>query len=76
MTSLTKEQNVHVALMYALPINAVDIKVMAGPTFFKLKQDFRVARGPQRDLPVRHRNVRQRDNQASVRDGRGIQRRC
>ena len=34
------EQNVHVALMYALPVHAVDIKVMGGPTFFNLKQDF------------------------------------
>jgi len=34
------EQNVHVALMYALPIQAVDVKVMGGPTFFNLKQDF------------------------------------
>ena len=34
------EQNVHVALMYALPVHAMDIKVMGGPTFFKLKQDF------------------------------------
>jgi len=34
------EQNVHVELMYALPIHAVDVKVMAGPTFFTLKQDF------------------------------------
>src|SRR5436190_6238677 len=35
-----KEQNVHVDVIYALPINAVDVKVMAGPTFFTLKQDF------------------------------------
>jgi opacity protein-like surface antigen len=34
------EHNVHVDLMYALPIRAVDVKVMAGPTFFNLKQDF------------------------------------
>ena len=34
------EQNVHVALMYALPVEAVDVKVMGGPTFFNLKQDF------------------------------------
>jgi len=34
------EQNVHVELMYALPVHAVDVKVMAGPTFFNLKQDF------------------------------------
>jgi opacity protein-like surface antigen len=34
------EQNVHVALMYALPVHAVDVKVMGGPTFFNLKQDF------------------------------------
>ena len=34
------EQNVHVDLMYALPVRAVDIKVMGGPTFFNLKQDF------------------------------------
>ena len=34
------EQNVHVALMYALPVHAVEVKVMGGPTFFKLKQDF------------------------------------
>jgi hypothetical protein len=31
---------VHVALMYALPVEAVDVKVMGGPTFFNLKQDF------------------------------------
>lgn len=35
-----KEQNVHVALMYALPVQAVDVKVMGGPTFFSVKQDF------------------------------------
>jgi hypothetical protein len=35
-----KEQNVHVDLMYALPVRAVDVKVMVGPTFFSLKQDF------------------------------------
>jgi opacity protein-like surface antigen len=35
-----KEQNVHVDVMYALPIQAVDVKVMAGPTFFGVKQDF------------------------------------
>jgi hypothetical protein len=34
------EQNVHMALMYELPFQAVDLKVMGGPTFFKLKQDF------------------------------------
>lgn len=34
------EQNVHVDVMYALPVSAVDVKVMAGPTFFSLKQDF------------------------------------
>ena len=26
--------------MYALPVRAVDVKVMGGPTFFNLKQDF------------------------------------
>jgi hypothetical protein len=26
--------------MYALPVHAVDVKIMAGPTFFNLKQDF------------------------------------
>jgi opacity protein-like surface antigen len=34
------EQNVHVDLMYALPVHGVDVKLMAGPTFFNLKQDF------------------------------------
>ncbi len=34
------EQNVHVDLMYALPVHAVNVKIMAGPTFFNLKQDF------------------------------------
>jgi opacity protein-like surface antigen len=34
------QQNVHVALMYALPVHAVDVHIMGGPTFFKLKQDF------------------------------------
>jgi hypothetical protein len=34
------EQNVHVALMYELPVRAVDVKIMGGPTFFKLKQAF------------------------------------
>lgn len=34
------EQNVHVDLMYELPVRAVEIKVMGGPTFFNLKQDF------------------------------------
>jgi opacity protein-like surface antigen len=34
------EQNVHVDLMYTLPVHAVDVKVMGGPTFFNLKQDF------------------------------------
>lgn len=35
-----KEQNVHVDVMYALPMRAVDVKVMGGPTFFSVKQDF------------------------------------
>lgn len=35
-----KEQRVHVDLIYALPIRAMDVKVMAGPTFFSLKHDF------------------------------------
>jgi hypothetical protein len=34
------EQNVHVDLMYALPVRALDVKVMGGPTFFNVKQDF------------------------------------
>jgi len=34
------EQNVHVDLMYDMPLGAVDVKVMGGPTFFNLKQDF------------------------------------
>jgi hypothetical protein len=34
------EQNVHVDLMYAIPAGALDVKVMGGPTFFNLKQDF------------------------------------
>jgi len=34
------QQNVHVDLMYALPVGGVGIKVMGGPTFFNLKQDF------------------------------------
>jgi len=34
------EQNVHVDLMYALPVHAVEIRVMGGPTFFNVKQDF------------------------------------
>jgi hypothetical protein len=34
-----KEQNVHVDLMYALPLQAMDVKVMAGPTFFNVKQN-------------------------------------
>jgi hypothetical protein len=33
------ERNIHVDLMYALPVRAADVKVMAGPTFFNLKQD-------------------------------------
>jgi opacity protein-like surface antigen len=34
-----KEQNVHVDLMYALPVQAFDVKVMGGPTFFNVKQN-------------------------------------
>ena len=34
------ERNLHVDLMYALPVRAADIKVMGGPTFFNLKQEF------------------------------------
>jgi opacity protein-like surface antigen len=34
------ENNVHVDLMYALPVRAMDVRVMAGPTFFTVKQDF------------------------------------
>jgi opacity protein-like surface antigen len=34
------ERNVHVDLMYALPVPAVDVKVLAGPTFFNLTEDF------------------------------------
>jgi len=35
-----KESNLHVDLMYGLPAGALDVKVMAGPTFFNLEQDF------------------------------------
>lgn len=35
-----KEQNVHLDVMYALPLGGIDVKVLAGPTFFNLKQDF------------------------------------
>ena len=35
-----KERNIHVDLMYALPVGTIDVKVMGGPTFFTLKQDF------------------------------------
>jgi len=34
------EQNIHVDVMYALPLHAIDVKVMAGPTFFNVQQDF------------------------------------
>jgi opacity protein-like surface antigen len=34
------EQNIHIDVMYALPLHAVDVKLMAGPTFFKVHQDF------------------------------------
>ena len=34
------ERNVHVELMYALPLHPLDVKVMGGPTFFNVKQDF------------------------------------
>ncbi len=34
------ERNVHVNLMYAVPVGAMDVKVMAGPTLFSLEQDF------------------------------------
>jgi hypothetical protein len=33
------ERNVHVDLMYALPVHAADIRVMGGPTVFNLEQD-------------------------------------
>jgi len=35
-----KEQRVDVDLMYALPVRGIDVRVLAGPTFFSLKQDF------------------------------------
>lgn len=34
------ERNVHVDLMYALPVHGLDIKIMGGPTFFNIEQDF------------------------------------
>jgi hypothetical protein len=34
------ERNVHVDLMYALPVRVVDVEVMGGPTFFNITQDF------------------------------------
>ena len=34
------EQNVHVDLMYVLPVHAVEVTAMGGPTFFSVKQDF------------------------------------
>jgi opacity protein-like surface antigen len=34
------EQNVHIDLMYALPVRAVDLKLMGGPTWFNLIQNF------------------------------------
>ena len=41
------EQNVHVDLMYALPVRAVDVKVMGGPTFFNRETGLRVGRDGQ-----------------------------
>ena len=69
------EQNVHVDVMYALPVHAVDVKVMGGPTFFSAEAGLRVGGDDQRDLSVRHRDVRRRDDEAIVEDGGGIQRR-
>jgi opacity protein-like surface antigen len=34
------ERNVHVDVMYALPVGGMEVKVIAGPTFFNLEQDF------------------------------------
>lgn len=34
------EHNVHVDAMYVLPLHAMDVTVMAGPTYFSLRQDF------------------------------------
>jgi hypothetical protein len=34
------EQKLHVDVIYALPLHAVDVKIMGGPTFFHLNQDF------------------------------------
>jgi len=34
------ERNLHVDVMYALPVGGVDVKIMGGPTFFNLEQDF------------------------------------
>ena len=34
------EANVHVDLMYALPLRGMDVKVMGGPTIFTVNQDF------------------------------------
>lgn len=34
------ERNLHVDLMYAFPVGSLEAKVMGGPTFFTLKQDF------------------------------------
>jgi len=34
------EGNLHVDVMYALPVSAVDVKVMGGPTFFNVTRDF------------------------------------
>jgi hypothetical protein len=34
------ERNVHLDFIYALPATGLDVKIMGGPTFFSLKQDF------------------------------------
>jgi hypothetical protein len=34
------ERNVHVEAMYVLPVRALEVTAMAGPTFFNLQQDF------------------------------------
>lgn len=35
-----RENDVHIDVMYVLPVSALDIRLMAGPSVFSLKQDF------------------------------------
>ena len=75
-TSRTTNRTCTWTLMYALPVQCRGCQGHGRTDVLQPEAGLRVGRDDQRDLSVRHRDVRQRDNEAIVEDGSGIQRRA